>query len=138
GKLYRANALQDNGAPLLPVTDLPISLSRNVPYIVNLSFALSPRYLQIIEEQRALQQEQVVALSMQMWGTVAMVKPRGNVTGVSYHLQSLSCEVIRFEKVSTDDTVSSVRIERSAWVDRILPGLGYRRSVLIELPLIRT
>ena len=48
-------------------------------------------------------------------------------------------QVICFEKIETDTSLQyNLVIPRSTWVDRILPGLGYGRSVLIELPLIRT
>ena len=139
GKLCSTNAIYGTGATLLPPLDLPISfVSPNTPRLVNLSFAFSTRYLQLLEEQRALQQEQVMILAMQMWGIAAMMRPHTDTPGVPKHLQSRSGEVIRFEKVDTGPSVQFIRIERSAWVDRILPGLGYRHSVLIELPLIRT
>lgn len=139
GKLTRANEPFELGVALLPSEEMPINLvSTNVEQYVNLSFVFSARYLQLLEEQRASQQEQVMILVMKMWGVVAMVRPRTNPPGVPAHLQYLSGEVIRFEKVNTGPSAQPIRIERSAWVDRILPGLGYRRSLLIELPLIRT
>jgi hypothetical protein len=139
GKLCSTNDIYGTGATLLPPRDLPISfVSPNTPQLVNLSFAFSTRYLQLLEEQRALQQEQVMILAMQMWGIAAIVRPRTDTLEVPKHLQSRSGEVIRFEKVDTGPSAQFIRIERSAWVDRILPGLGYRHSVLIELPLIRT
>ncbi len=138
GKLCSTNDVYGIGATLLPSLDLPISfISANTPQLVNLSFAFSTHYLQLLEEQRALQQEQVMILAIQMWGVAAMVRPRTDTQGVPGYLQSRSGEVVRFEKVDTGPTTHFIRIERSAWVDRILPGLGYRRSVLVELPLIR-
>lgn len=137
GRLYRANANQDTGATLLPTFNLPITLFPGVSNPANLSFAFSAYYLQLLEEQRALQQGQDMLLAMQMWGVAAMVRPRTDTPGVYAHLQSRSSEVIRFEKVDTGPTAQFIRIERSTWVDRILPSLGYRRSVIIELPLIR-
>jgi len=139
GKLHRPNAMQEGGAQLLSPLDLPISfVTPNTPQLVNLSFALSARYLRLLEEYRASQQGQNMVLQMQMWGVVAMMKPRANMPEVSRYLESRSGEVIRFEKFSTEYYPPQLRIARSDWVDRILPGLGYHHSVLIELPLIRT
>jgi hypothetical protein len=95
-------------------------------------------YLQLLEEYRASQQGQNMLLQMQMWGVVAMMKPRANMPEVPGYLQSRSGEVLHFEKVSTETYPPQFRIARSDWVDHILPGLGYRHSVIIELPLIRT
>lgn len=139
GKLYRTNQQQEHGAELQPVVDLPISCrSPETQHSSYLSFRMSRRYLQLLEEYRAAQQTQTVQLQMSLWGIVALMKARPNISGVPNHLQPRSGEVIRFEKVHTQNYDPSIRIERSAWIDRILPGLGYRHSVLIELPLVRT
>jgi hypothetical protein len=138
GKLQRPNSMQESGAQLQPPLDLPVSfVSPNIPQLVNLSFAFSAHYLQLLEEDRSSQQGQNMLLQMQMWGVVAIMKPRDDMPGVPGFLQSHSGEVIRFEKVSTESYSPQVRIARSDWVDRILPNLGYRHSVIIELPLIR-
>src|SRR6266571_7847175 len=121
GKLCSTNAIYGPGAPLLPPRDLPISfVSPHTAQPASLSFALSPNYLQLLEEQRAQQQEQVMILALQMWGVVAMVRPSTDTPEVPEHLQYLSGEVIRFEKVDTGPSAQFIRIERSAWVDRIL------------------
>jgi len=139
GKLYRTNQQQEHGAELQPVVDLPIScISPETWYFSHLSFRMSKRYLQLLEEYRAEQQTQMVQLQMRLWGIVALMKVRPNIPGVPNHLQARSGEVVRFEKVHTENNDPSIRIERSAWIDRILPGLGYQHSVLIELPLVRT
>lgn len=139
GKLYRMNASHEYGAELQPVEALPISLiSPNASALSYLSFLASPRYLQFLEEQRASQPGQDMMLGIQIWGTIAIMRPRSNTSGISTHLQSRSGELIRFEKVDTHNFSQPIRIARSDWIDRILPGLGYHRSVLIELPLVRT
>ena len=138
GKLYRMNNAQDYGAPLLPIVDTPISVLPGIPQLVNLSFAISPNYLRILEEQRASQQTQDMLLQLRLWGVAAMIRPPADTPEVPRYQQYRSGEVVRFEKVSTETYEPQIRIERSAWVDRILPGLGYRHSVLIELPLVRT
>jgi hypothetical protein len=139
GKLYRMNASHEYGAELQPIEALPISLiSANTSMLTYLSFLVSPHYLQLIEEQRASQQGQDMMLAIQIWGTVAIMQLSSNTPGVSPHLQSRSGEPIRFEKVDTRNFTQPIRIARSDWIDRILPGLGYRHSILIELPLVRT
>ena len=139
GKLYRMNASHEYGAQLQPVEALPISLiSPNASTLTYLSFLVSPHYLQFLEEQRTSQHGQDMMLAIQIWGTVAIMQLRGNTPGVSPHLQSRSGELIRFEKVDTRNFTQPIRIARSDWIDRILLGLGYRHSILIELPLVRT
>ena len=139
GKLYRMNASHEFGAQLQPVEALPIILiSPNASTHTYLSFLVSPHYLQFLEEQRTSQHEQDMMLAIQLWGTVAIMQLRGNTPGVSPHLQSRSGELIRFEKVDTRNFTQPIRIARSDWIDRILPGLGYCHSILIELPLVRT
>lgn len=139
GKLYRVNASHEFGAALEPVETLPISLVRpNTSVSSYLSFVISPRYLRFLEEKRTLQPGQDMMLAINLWGVVALTRPRANVPEVASYLQSRSGEVIRFEKVSTQNFAPSIRIARSDWIDRILPALGYRQSILIELPLVRT
>jgi hypothetical protein len=140
GRLFRANAHSDWGATLLPLEDMPISLlSPNSEYFVNLSFAFSRLYLQQIEEQRASQAGQNILLIMRMSGVAAIMRPSNDASEVRATSQPLVGEVVRFENVHTDyNNFQSIRIVRSDWIDTLLPNLGYRRSVLIELPLIRT
>ncbi|SRR5579875_223110 len=139
GKLHRVNATHEYGAELQPLEALPINLiTPNTTVYSYLSFVVSPRYLHFLEEQRASQPAQDMSLGIQIWGTAAIMRPRGNIADVSTHLQSRSGELIRFEKVDTRNPTQSIRIARSDWIDRILPGLGYRQNVLVELPLVRT
>lgn len=148
GRLFRVNAPNDWGATLLPLEDMPISLkSAKSEQFINLSFAFSRLYLQQIEEQRASQSGQNILLAMRMSGVAAIMGPskvlpqapdRASQVLSQRPVQSGS-EVIRFENVHTDyNSFQTIRIARSDWIDTLLPNLGYRRSVLIELPLMRT
>jgi len=69
-----------------------------------------------------------------------MVQPRSNAQGnPAAQVVPSPIEVVWFEKIQTDrSNQNTLSIPRSTWIDRILPGLGYGRSVLIELPLVRT
>lgn len=139
GKLHRVNASHEYGAMLQPVETLPINLIKaNAAVHSYLSFVVSPRYLRLLEEKRASQPGQDMTLAIQIWGTVAIMRPHSNTSAVSTPLLSRSGELIRFEKVDTRNYSQAIRIARSDWIDRILPGLGYRQSVLVELPLVRT
>jgi hypothetical protein len=139
GKLYRMNQPQELGAELQPVVNLPISfVSSEVRHSASLSFRISNGYLKRIEEFRAAQQTQDMLFQVHLWGVIALMRPRPDVEDIPQYLQKYSGEVIRFEQVQTDNFDPSIRIARSDWVDRILPNLGYRQSVLVELPLVRT
>jgi len=140
GRLSSVNTQAEWGASLLPLEDMPINLvSPKSEYYVNLSFIFSRLYLQHIEEQRASQAGQNIHLALRMSGVAAIMKPRNDTSGVRATSQSLSSEVISFENVRTDYTNPPlIRIARSDWIDTMLPNLGYRRSVLVELPLIGT
>jgi len=139
GKLYRMNVTHEFGAELQPVETLPISLIKpNAAVPTYLSFVVSPRYLHFLEEQRASQPGQDMQMAIRIWGTIAIMRPRSNTSDVSTHLPAPFGELIRFEKVDTRDYYQPIRIARSDWVDRILSGLGYRHSILIELPLVHT
>ena len=137
GRLARANGQGDIGATLCPVRELPISFSRpTYQQWLNLQFIFPIPYLQILEEER---REQDVRLPLEMWGLVAIVEPREKAQVNPAQVMPSPIEVICFEKIETDTSNQSyITIPRSTWVDRILPGLGYGRSVLIELPLVRT
>ncbi len=149
GRLTRANGQSDIGATLGPIKDLPISFSRpNSQPLLNLVFTFPMPYLQILEEGRG---DQDVNLLFEMWGLVTNVKPhsaaQANPTQAKpspqlrppQQVQPSLIEVIDFERIETDRSSQyNLTIPRSTWIDRILPGLGYGRSILIELPLIRT
>jgi len=137
GRLARANRQDDIGAALGPVRELPISFSRpNHQQWIDLLFTFPMHYLQILEEER---REQDIRLLLEMWGLVAIVEPRDKEQVNRIQVAHSPIEVIWFEKIETDrSNQSNLVIPRSTWIDRILPGLGYGRSVLIELPLVRT
>ena len=144
GRLSRANTQPEWGATLLPLEDMPIILkSPKGESFANLSFVFSRLYLQYIEEQRASQGGQNILLALRLSGVAAIMKPRPDnsepravVTSVQKPAIS---EVLRYENVRTDfNSPPSIRIARSDWIDTLLPNLGYRRSLLVELPLIRT
>ena len=137
GRLARASGQSDIGATLRPVRELPISFSRHdsQPW-VNLVFPFPIQYLQILEEER---REQDTRLLLEMWGLVAIVEPRDKAQVKPTQAMPSPIEVICFEKIETDTVnQNNLVIPRSTWVDRILPGLGYGRSVLVELPLMHT
>lgn len=139
GKLYRMNQPQEHGAELQPLVNLPISfIAPETRHSSYLSFRVSKGYLKRLEEFRATQQIQDMLLQVHLWGVVAIMKSRPDVEGIPQYLQNRSGEVIHFEQVHTDNFDPQIRIARSDWIDRILPGLGYRQSVLVELPLVRT
>lgn len=139
GKIYRMNAMHEYGAELQPIEALPISLiTPNATVPTYLSFVVSPRYLQLLEEQRASQPGQNMQLAIQVWGTVAIMRPRSDTSDASTYQSSRSGELIRLEKIDTRNPSQTIRIARSDWIDHILPGLGFQRSVLVELPLVRT
>src|SRR5712692_5019659 len=147
GRLFRVNAPNDWGAILLPLEDMPINLLSPISeHFINLSFSFSRLYLQQIEEQRASQPGQNILLAMRMSGVAAIMRPRKDppkapdqASQVPAISKPSGSEVVRFDNVHTDyNNFQPIRIARSDWIDTILPNLGYRRSVLIELPLIRT
>ena len=138
GRLYPMNASHENGALLQPCLDLPIHVIPGALQNINLSFLLSTHYLQHLEEYRASLPRQGMTLQIELWGVAAMMIPRPGVQGIPDYLQSRSGEVIRFERISTEPNGHTLRIERSAWIDQILPGMGYQQNVLIELPLVHT
>src|SRR5260370_38876426 len=137
GRLARGNGQGDIGATLGPVRELPISFSRpNHQQWLELQFIFPIPYLQILEEER---REQAIRLLLEVWGLIARVEPRDKVLVNPAQAMLSPIEVFCFEKIETDRSdQSNLVIPRSTWIDRILPGLGYGRSVLIELPLVRT
>jgi hypothetical protein len=139
GRLTRANGLADVGALLLPVKELPLNLF--APYgfpLVNLSFLFSKDYIQFLEEERSAAAARNVSLTLHMWGLAAMVRQTVGQVPTFAQDRQFPGEVVRFERIETDPSGQLITLERSAWVDRLLPGLGYRRGVLVELPLLRT
>lgn len=126
GTLHRINYPNENSVSLRPVVDMPISLIHtDISYNANLSFAFPKRYIHYLEECRASQQTQDMLLQIQMWGIIAIAKHSTNKIEGPAHLQERSLDVVRFENVRIDhNSIQPIRISRSDWIDRVLPGLG--------------
>ncbi len=130
GALYRDQTWRNVGAMLLPLEGLPLP----VPTLgdkrqVRLAFACSRRYIEHLEDERAAQPDPDLALSVRLWGSVAIMRGQAD-KGEDAAANAL----ISFESVEATP-VEMLRIPRSDWIDRLLPALGYRKTVLIELPL---
>jgi len=118
----------DTGAMLRPTEGLPLA----IPEVGNsaslrLSFTSSRRYIEHLEDKRAAQSGRDLTLAVRLWGVVAIME--SPVVGGS----GVGTSPVRFENVAAPP--EQLRIPRSDWIDRLLPGLGYRKTVLIELPL---
>src|SRR6185437_4720410 len=62
-------------------------------------------------------------LFLRLWGNVSVT-------------MSEDADAARFSRLVTDSNPDpTIRIEKSDWVERILPGLGYDKRLLIDLPL---
>jgi len=139
GNLARPNSPGESGMPLLAVKDVPIHLlPAYADTLVNLIFDAPERYVQLLEEERAKGQGgQDVSLTLNLWALAAIVRPLAEKP--SPHQARLAPgEIVRFERLETEPYPQTIRFERSFWIDRLLTGLGYRHSVLLELPLTRT
>ena len=138
GNLARPNSPGESGMPLLPVKEVPIYLLPGyADTLVNLVFDAPERYVQLLEEERARVQGQSVSLTLNLWMLAAMVRPPTEKP--SPHQARLAPgEIVRFERLETEPYPQTIRFERSFWVDRLLSGLRYQKSMLIELPLTRT
>ena len=119
----------DTGATLRPTEGLPLA----IPEVGNsaslrLPFTCSRRYIEHLEDKRVAQPRRDLTLAVRLWGVVAIMgSPMVEGSGVG----SLP---VRFENVAATPP-EQLRIPRSDWIDRFLPALGYRKTVLIELPL---
>jgi len=130
GALYRGQTYRNVGAMLLPPEGFPLRLppvGDKMP--VRLSFACSRRYIEHLEDERAAQTEQDLTLSVRLWGTIAVMRSQAGEDATA-----ASGAPVSFESVEATPT-EMLRIPRSDWIDRFLPDLGYRKTVLIELPL---
>jgi len=130
GALYRDQTWRNVGAMLLPLEGLPLP----VPTLgdkrqVRLAFACSRRYIEHLEDERAAQPDPDLALSMRLWGSVALMRGQADEGE-----DAAASAPISFESVEATP-VEMLRIPRSDWIDRLLPALGYRKTVLLELPL---
>lgn len=138
GNLARPNSPGESGMPLLAVKEVPIHLlPEYADTLVTLLFDAPERYVQLLEEERAKVQGQDVLLTLNLWALAAMVRPPAEKPSLQ-QARLASGEIVRFERLETDPYSQVVRFERSFWIDRLLSGLGYRHSVLLELPLART
>lgn len=130
------------GAPLLPPEALPASLlTRDNLAILSLTFALPDRYVQFLEEERVTKQGgRDMKLGIRLWGTVGLAAPHelAQTSSVDVFRGDPAAAIVGFRQVRSGVNAKEIRIPRSDWLDRILPGLGYERSVLVELPLTRT
>lgn len=128
GTLYRGQTYRNVGAVLLPPEGLPLrvlAVGDKMP--LRLSFTCSRRYVEHLEDERATQPGQDLTLSMRLWGVVAVMRGQAGDAAAPAALVS-------FENVEATPT-ETLRIPRSDWIDQLLPALGYRKTVLVELPL---
>jgi len=119
----------DTGATLRPTEGLPLA----IPEVANsaslrLPFTCSRRYIEHLEDKRAAQPGRDLTLAVRLWGVVAIIE--SPVVGGS----GVGTSPVRFENVAATPP-EQLRIPRSDWIDQLLPALGYRKTVLIELPL---
>ena len=93
------------------------------------SFTCSRRYSEHLEDKRAAPPpRRDLTLAVRLWGVVALMgSPMGEGSGVG-------SSPVRCENVAAT-LPEQLRIPRSDWIDQLLPALGYRKTVLIELPL---
>jgi len=125
----QAHSYNDTGATLRPPEGLPLAIPEvgNAPSL-RLSFTCSRRYIEHLEDKRAAQPGRDLTLAVRLWGVVALMgSPMGEGSGVG-------SSPIRFENVGAAPP-EQLRIPGSDWIDQLLPALGYRKTVLIELPL---
>jgi hypothetical protein len=130
GALYSETSYDMPAATMLPPEELPLTLpGRDTQQLVNFRFPMPEHFVQFLEEERATKQgASDMRVGLKLWGTVAL-------QNASLHPGQI--EVMGWEGLRGGTGPSTVRIPRSDWLDRFLPGLGYGRRVLIELPLTR-
>jgi len=119
----------DTGATLRPTEGLPLA----IPEVGNsaslrLSFTCSRRYIEHLEDKRAAQPGRDLTLAVRLWGVVALMG------SLMVEGSGVGSSPVRFENVAATPP-EQLRIPRSDWIDQLLPALGYRKTVLIELPL---
>jgi len=142
GILNSSTAYDQFGALLLPPEALPCSFStRERQAMLQLTFTLSDRLVQFLEEERVTKQGgRDMRLGVRFWGTVALAalqEPAPPNPLETFQGTTLAT-IVGFRQVRSGPNAKELRIPRSDWLDRLLPGLGYERSVLVELPLTRT
>ncbi len=129
GLLFVGNQYSDVGAPLRPgrYDEYGFTWLGQVSGVpVNLTFEVSLGYLHYLEQERLKTQPSPgMTLKLKLWGYVAMLSTASGSAG-SMVMSSIYTS-------AHDD--ATFRIARSDWLDRILPGLGYDQTLLIEIPL---
>lgn len=111
----------------------PDRLPLNIPKVgdtltLQLPFTCSRRYIEYLEDERATQPGRDLTLAVRLWGVVAVMQGQAEVEG------DTTAAPVRFENVESTSP-ETLRIPRSDWIDQLLPALGYRKTILIELPL---
>jgi hypothetical protein len=142
GALFSGTTYDSAGPSLVPPEELPVAFEdRDNEHFVALRFTVPTQFVHLLEEERAATQSgQDLRLGLRIWGLVAIARQRDSegVAQPSNHLRQADADIIGFEGIQTQGGQQPIRIPRSDWLDRLLPALGYHRSVLIELPLTRT
>jgi len=128
GTLYCEQMYHHVGVELLPPDGLPF----NIPKVgdtlpLQLPFTCSRRYIEYLEDKRAMQPERDLTLTVRLRGVVAIMRGQADEGDAT-------TSPVRFENVEPTSP-EMLRIPRSDWIDQLLPALGYRKMVLIELPL---
>lgn len=148
GHLGSGVAYDGTGATLEPIADLPLDLtSEEYPQqSVNLVFVCSQRYIQHLEEERALRnQSRKMTFELKLWGTAALVTPKYEslemaktqpMEPLPYGMpRDTPIEVVAFEPVRLRHSGCKINIALSDW-DAMLTGLGYPNRRSIELPAL--
>jgi len=129
GALYREQMYRYTGVALLPPDSLPLNIPKVGDMLtLRLPFTCSRRYIEYLEDERATQPGRDLALAVRLWGVVAVMQGQAGVEG------DTTAAPVRFENVESTSP-ETLRIPRSDWIDQLLPALGYRKTILIELPL---
>ncbi len=129
GALYREQIYRYTGLALLPPDELPLNIPKvGDTLMLRLPFTCSRRYIEYLEDERATQPGRDLTLAVRLWGVVAVMRGQAGVEG------DAAAAAVRFENVELTSP-ETLRIPRSDWIDQVLPALGYRKTILIELPL---
>lgn len=114
------------GASLLPIDQLPASLViDDSTWSLTLAFSMPRDFLHTLEDIRAATPPAYdMHLGFRLWGTIALASSAPSTSTIT-----------QFEAIRTQNQPQSLRIPRSDWIERLLPALGYHRSLLIEVPL---
>jgi hypothetical protein len=142
GALFSGTTYDSAGPSLVPPDELPIAFeNQDNERFISLRFMLPAQFVHFLEEERtATQSGQDLRLGLKIWGLVAVARPKDSdhTTQPGVYLGQADADIVEFEGIQTQRGQQPIRIPRSDWLDRLLPALGYQRSILIELPLTRT